>query len=186
MIFFSTCFMFAKMETNMKQLLFLSMIKQVFIYCTHRKLKLLSLVLIPLCAYVSWPLWEMIYKDEFGVTSRYKTYLEAVDDGAVQREWIPAFVPEDAHDIQERHIGSPPESFLKFKYTRGEGEGWISVPGAEAVSADDLKFIPSGVDKAMAKYYRLPDYDGTACLIDDQTHKTAYFSSYCLKGPSKP
>jgi hypothetical protein len=164
--------------------------------CKRRLLKTLTLPLIALLIYVSWPILSMFYQMTFGFYSSYKTYLDAVNDGGVQRGWIPTFVLKDAYDIIEWHDLSPEEQSLKFKYLslenfeelikkykyspRGD-EDVLKAPGAKEITADDIKSIPSSVDKLTATYYRLPNFYDTACLINDKKHKTAYFFSDCIK-----
>lgn len=46
---------------------------------------------------------------------RYATYREAVEEGAVSRGWIPAYVPQDATRITEVHNLDTNEQLLRFQ-----------------------------------------------------------------------
>lgn len=146
--------------------------------------------IISLFIYLSYPVIEFIYIDSFGINTYYKTYADAVKDRGPS--WIPSFVPEDAYDLHDWRLPSPEDYYLTFKYISSEkfqkliqdyegmemnpltdtGIGW---PKFKEISIDALKNIPASVDITTAKCYRLPILYGTACLIDDQKHKTAYF-----------
>ena len=47
-------------------------------------------------------------------TTRYPTYAEAVADGAIQRGWIPGFVPSSATTIEETHNIDTNWQWLEF------------------------------------------------------------------------
>ena len=58
--------------------------------------------------------------DEF--YSFYKTYDEAVQDGAMKRVWIPNILPTSATEINEQHDLDTNEAWIRFKLSENERE----------------------------------------------------------------
>ncbi len=54
------------------------------------------------------------------VESRYETFAQAEADGAVQRGWVPDFVPESSFQLRERHNLDTNEIWLSFKFVSSE------------------------------------------------------------------
>ncbi len=46
--------------------------------------------------------------------SRYEGYQQALEEGAIERGWVPSFLPESATDIRERHDIDTNETWIRF------------------------------------------------------------------------
>lgn len=53
------------------------------------------------------------------LSARYATLQEAAADEAIERGWLPEWLPIDAIDIQETHDLDSNESWLVFRTTSG-------------------------------------------------------------------
>jgi hypothetical protein len=78
----------------------------------------------------------LVYTED--VVSTYPTYADAVRDGAVERGWLPAFVPADAFAIREVHNLDNNAQWLRFSVpanrisAMAQGAQWIPRDGTRA------------------------------------------------------
>lgn len=107
----------------------------------------------------------------------YATWAEADRAGAVERGWVPAFVPTTAHDIMEIHDIDTNQQRLEFTIPLGDFRRMVA--GLRGVSAQD--------QTAAAELYRELDFKGAtevyvvcsdvlngALIVDRETGRAIY------------
>ncbi|KJR40727.1 hypothetical protein MCHI_003371 [Candidatus Magnetoovum chiemensis] len=128
--------------------------------------------------------------------SFYQTYGEAIDKGAVNRGWVPDFIPSDAIKIFERHNIDSNEITIKFnyfpsnlspiyrscnkiersqaQYPRRSPRWWSDnlKPSAAFFNGSSYEFFLCNVE---IKYESSPSQKRTAFLALDNTTLTAWF-----------
>lgn len=72
----------------------------------------LFLVFMVLLAFTAWPSG---CDDSEYMTNYYRSYADAVSDGAIQRGWIPELVPASAFEISEQHDLDTNEIWIRFR-----------------------------------------------------------------------
>lgn len=89
--------------------------------------------------------------------SFWPTYEEAVADGLIQRGWAPAFLPQSASQIRERHDIDTNECWIHFQFDQADFRAMVS--GLKEVPASEVLFPrrvpswwPSGLRKGLDLY----------------------------------
>ena len=71
------------------------------------------------------------------VAATYATYADAQRAGAIERGWVPAFVPSSARDITDSHNLDTNRQTLRFTIPSSEVEAMVS--GLRVVSVDEKR-----------------------------------------------
>lgn len=73
---------------------------------------------------------------EFHIT--YPDYEAMVDDGALERGWVPDFVPESSTDFEESHNLDTNRSWMRFSAPTAELDAMLA--GLEPISGEKVTF----------------------------------------------
>ena len=98
------------------------------------------------------------------VTTEYSTHAEAAADGAVERGWIPGFVPSSAVDLVEFHDLDTNEQVLRFSAPRDDLEQMVV--GMAEVRESDARCPPPGVS-GLRTYRASADRRYVALRLDE-------------------
>jgi hypothetical protein len=78
-------------------------------------------IAVTLCAVVALIVAAILFMD-YGERSEshFKTYRELEQSELIGKGWVPAFIPESAYDIYERHRVDQPYVNVRFKFRPGD------------------------------------------------------------------
>ena len=111
------------------------------------------------------------------IEERYATWFEAQSAGAIERGWVPYFVPETARDIRDSHNLDTNAQRLQFTVPPSNVSAMVS--GLRRASADDKtaaaelarEFRFGGASDA---YVVCSDIRNGALIVDRESGQTAY------------
>lgn len=72
-------------------------------------------------------------------TNHYATYSDAIEDGAVERGWLPEIIPTSAYDIQEQHNLDTNQVWVKFKIPVEDQSSLLGI--VNRVSTDEVDAV---------------------------------------------
>lgn len=107
----------------------------------------------------------------------YATYADAQDAGAIERGWIPAFVPASARDITDSHNLDTNRQALQF--TIPPSQVGPMVAGLPSVSAEDKRAAAElsrehGLGAATDAYVVCSDPLNGALAVDRESGRAVY------------
>ena len=100
------------------------------------------------------------------VVSTYRDYAEAEQDGAVQRGWIPTFVPRSAREMLEVHNLDPNQQWIRFSLPEPDARAMarrmdqIAAPDEKVVSRRPPRWEgpwipePNDLPSGVVRFYR--------------------------------
>lgn len=111
------------------------------------------------------------------VEETYSTYSEAQRAGAIERGWIPSFVPSNARDIKDTHDLDTSRQTLSFIIPSAAAAGMVS--GLRAVSAKDTRAASKLIDQhnltASSNVYVVCSTDRKGALaVDAETGRVVF------------
>jgi hypothetical protein len=89
----------------------------------------------------------------------YATYADAVEAGAVDRGWIPSFVPPTAAHIRDAHNLDTNHQWLQFRLSEADAREMVA--GMHPVSVEDARCaLPSRWSVPLRRLGTQPDLSG--------------------------
>jgi hypothetical protein len=111
--------------------------------------------------------------------SIYSTYAEAVKDGAVDRGWVPEFIPAYATEIYEAHDVDTNQVAVTFVAQNSAFLGSLSLLGdsyrPDAMSIFNSVNFPGEPLASHGKYYYLCGSEGIGLLTSDRKSGRLYY-----------
>ena len=74
--------------------------------------------------------------------SFYSSLTEAKKDGAIDRGWIPGFMPESSHNIHELHDLSPSTQWCAFEFSPGDSPSLRKVLKSDGTLFSSVRRVP--------------------------------------------
>lgn len=112
------------------------------------------------------------------VEASYGTWAEAERAGAVERGWVPAFVPQSARDIRDSHNLDTNAQTLRFIAPPSDLKAMVAgLPSASLLDEDVRTELVEelGVEEASAAYYMVcPEGAAGALIVDHQGGRALY------------
>lgn len=114
------------------------------------------------------------------IEERYSTWAEAKRAGAIDKGWVPAFVPKRARDIRDIHNLDTNAQILEFMTLPSDVP--VMVRGLRAVSADDVMAAAklskelrlNSISQGVEAYVVCAEPLNGALLVDRQSGRTVY------------
>src|SRR5579864_4193855 len=110
--------------------------------------------------------------------SFYPSLADAKKDGALDRGWIPDFLPESSHAIHEVHDISPSTTWCAFEFTPTDSQGLRKSLKSVDSLAPSVKRVPSPRQSWWPALLQ-------GSLDTEKIHK-AGFELYMVVGPETP
>lgn len=117
----------------------------------------------------------------------YATFADARESGAIDRGWVPTFLPQDATQIEEFHSVESDQSSVKFlartdEFLRNLSKIGADLKGQAAIEFDGARHfnVPRA---ATVTYFYACDEDGLGILAADSASKSFYYLAP-VQGPT--